>query len=439
MEFLDRLLIFLQDYVHYIQTQFADRTVLTWILFFFPLVVFFELPRYATPLVVMPVLKLLHLLRNDRAEKADFLRMRPRVSILVAARNEEEVIGSTIESLLSVEYENLEIVVVDDGSTDRTWEIAHRYADRGQVKLYRNTALTGRAGRPTASNFALRMCTGEFIISVDADTTFDRDMLEHAIGPFYDPQVGVVAGNIKARNVGESTWADLQAVEYLISIALWKRWTTVLGTTLAASGAFGAFRRETLEDVGGWDPELVEDADISIKAKKLNWKIAFAPRAVALTTVPAGLGSLVKQRIRWDRGFLRTFFHKHGDALKFWRFNLATAVELALEYLMVVVFNLLFPIYLVLMVVFAFKLLTFVLGVCYLFYSLLTLATLAVALAFSERRRQEWPLLQYAFIFPLYKAIFRWVRTYALVLEILRIDYRDPYLPDSAYDNTEVW
>ncbi|MFO7957798.1 MAG: glycosyltransferase family 2 protein [Candidatus Brocadiia bacterium] len=439
MELLDRLLIFLQDYVHYIQTQFADRTFLTWVLFFFPLVVFFELPRYAAPLIAMPVLKLLRMLRNEDAEKAHFLRTRPRVSVLVAARNEEQVIAATIESLLSVEYDNLEIVVVDDGSTDRTFEIAKRYADRDQIKLYRNTASSGRAGRPTASNFALRMCTGEFIISVDADTTFDRDMLEHAVGPFHDPEVGVVAGNIKVRNVGQSAWADLQAVEYLISIGLWKRWTNVLGTTLAASGAFGAFRRETLEDIGGWDPELVEDADISIKARKLNWKIVFAPKAVAMTTVPATLVGLVKQRIRWDRGFLRTFFHKHGDALKFWRFNVATSVELALEYLMVVVFNLLFPIYLVLMVIFAFKLLTFILGVCYFFYSLLTLATLAVGVAFSERRREEWPLLQYAFTFPLYKAIFRWVRTYSLVLEILRLDYRDPYLPDSAYDNTEVW
>jgi cellulose synthase/poly-beta-1,6-N-acetylglucosamine synthase-like glycosyltransferase len=439
MEILDRILIFIQDYVLYVRSQFFERTLLMWILFFFPLVVFFELPRYATPLIVMPILRLLRLLRSDEREKRHFLATRPPVSVVIAARNEEKVIASTIESLLAIDYENLEIVLVDDASTDGTYRIAKQYADRGLIELYRNTAETGRAGRPTASNFGFRMSTGEFIISVDADTTFDRDMLHHVIGPFYDPRVGVVAGNIKARNVGESVWADLQAAEYLMSIGLWKRWTDVLGTTLAASGAFGAFRREVLRDMGAWDPELTEDADISIKARKLNWKLVFAHDAIAMTTVPPGLRDLVRQRIRWDRGFLRTFFHKHADALKFWRFNFATAWELVQEYLMVVVFNLLFPIYLVLMVIFAFKLLTFVLIVCYLFYSVLTLLTLSVAISFSERSKEEWPLLQYAFLFPLYKALFRWVRTYALALEILRVKYRDPYLPESAYDNVETW
>ncbi|MFO8007743.1 MAG: glycosyltransferase family 2 protein [Candidatus Brocadiia bacterium] len=439
MELLDRILIFLQNSVFYVQGQFAQRTLLTWALFFFPLVIFFELPRYATPLVIMPVLRLFGLLRDDRHRKEQFLAARPRVSVLVAARNEEEVIASTIESLLSVEYGNLEVVVVDDASTDATYQIARRYADRGLIKLYRNTSRSGRTGRPTASNFALRMCSGEFIISVDADTTFDRDMLLHAIGPFEDPEVGVVAGNIKVRNEGQSLWADLQAVEYLISINLWKQWTTVKGTTLAASGAFGAFRREVLADVGGWDPELTEDADLSVKAKKLGWKIVFAPRAVAMTTVPATLVGLVRQRIRWDRGFLRTFFHKHGDALKFWRFDLATAWELVMEYLMVVVFNLLFPVYLLLMVLYDVKLLAFILAFCYVFYSGLTLLTLLAAVSLSERRRYEWPLVQYAAVFPLYKGMFRWVRTYALILELLRLRYRDPYLPDKAYDNAEVW
>ena len=439
MELLDKLFIFAQDYLLYVRDQFAERTLLTWFLFFFPLVVFFELPRYVTPLFVLPILRLLRWPPDDSEEQEAFLRTNPSVSIIVAARNEEEVIAHTIESLLSVEYENKEIVVVDDASTDGTYAIARGYADRGLIKLVRNTSPAGRAGRPTASNFGLRMSTGDFIVSVDADTTFDRDLIRHVIGPFHDPEVGVVAANIKARNVGRSLWTDLQAAEYLMSIGLWKRWTNVFGTTLQASGACGAFRREALEDSGAWSSEITEDIDVSVKAKKLGWKLRFAPHAVAMTNVPDTLVGLVRQRVNWDRGILRLYYHKHGDAMKWWRFSFGMTWEMGLEYLMGIVFNLVYAAYIVLMIAFNFKLLTFVLIACYFFYSALTFLVLTEAIAFSERRRQEWPLLQYAVVYPLYKGLLRWTRFYALVTETFRLRYRDPYLPDTAYDNVERW
>ena len=439
MELLDRFLIFSHDYVLFVRDQFAQRTLLTWFLFFFPLVVFFELPRYAVPIVVLPLLRLFGIPRRDAEARREFLATQPSVSIIVAARNEEEVIGSTIESLLAAEYPNKEIIVVDDASTDRTYEIARRYADRGQIRLLRNAALSGRGGRPIASNFGLRMSTGDFILSVDADTTFDRDLIEQMIGPFYDRKVGVVAGNIKARNIGQSLWTDLQSAEYLMTIGMWKQWTNAVGSTLQASGACGAFRREALEDAGAWSAEITEDIDVSMKAKKLGWKVKFAPDAIALTTVPDTLRSLVRQRVNWDRGMLRLYYHKHGDALLFWRFDLATAWEMGLEYLMGIVFNVVYAGYAVLMCLFALRLFTFVLLSCYLFYFGLVFANMTVAIAFSERRRQEWWLLQYAFIYPFYKGLLRWVRLYAILIETLRLDYRDPYLPESAYDNTERW
>ncbi|KPK61757.1 MAG: hypothetical protein AMK73_07840 [Planctomycetes bacterium SM23_32] len=439
MELLDRALIFLQDYFLYVRDQFTQRTLLTWFLFFFPIVVFFELPRYALPLVLMPILRLLGVPRDDSEEQEAFLRTEPLVSIIVAARNEEEVIGDTIASLLSIEYPNKEIIVVDDASTDRTYEIARPYAENGLIKLLSNTAPSGRGGRPIASNYGFRMSTGEFIISVDADTTFDRDLIQRMIGPFYDSSVGAVAGNVKVRNIGQSSWTDLQAAEYAVGISLWKRWTNILGSTLQASGACGAFRREALHDAGAWSAEITEDIDVSMKVHKLGWKVRFAPDAIALTTVPATFRGLVRQRVNWERGFLRLYYHKHGDALRFWRFDFATAYEMGMEYLMTVVFNLLYAVYIALMVAFAFRLLTFVLIGCYVFYTALTFVTLLLAISMSERRRHEWWLLQYAFVYPLYKGILRWVRFYALVTETLRINYRDPYLPETAYDNVERW
>ncbi len=438
-EFIDHILIFAAEWLSYIERQCEDRTLVTWVLFFFPFVVFLELPRYALPLVILPLIRLFRPAHARLASMKEFIRSNPSVSIVIAARNEENIIGATIESLLSIEYDNLEIILVDDHSDDGTCDRALPYARRGLIKLYRNRAHTGRFGRPSASNYGFRMAGGDFIISVDADTTFDRDSLFHAVGPFYDPRVGVVAGNIKVGNTGESTWADLQAAEYLMSIDFWKRWTTAIGTTLMASGAFSAFRREVLADCGAWDPELAEDADLSVKARKAGWKIHFAPGAVAMTHVPRTLAGLVKQRIRWEKGFLRTFYRKHGDALRAWRFNISLAGELAAEFLMTVVMNLLFVVYIGVMIAVAPRLLAFVLLVCYLFYTLLTAATLSVSLCFSDRRKEEWFLLQYVALFPLYKLLFLWVRSYGLMAETLRIGYRDPFLPDTAYDNTRRW
>jgi len=205
----------------------------------------------------------------------------PFVSIIVAGRNEADIIGGTIDSLLNLSYKNKEIIVVDDCSDDNMYDICKKYADKGQIRLFRNSSATGRAGRPVATNLGVRMSRGEFIISVDADTSYDYDIIEKMIAPFWNTEIGAVAGNLKIRNIGNTVWADLQAVEYAISIGLWKRWTSFLGTTLQASGAFGAFRKEAIMDVGGWDPELAEDADISLKIKKCGWKIDFAPLAIA--------------------------------------------------------------------------------------------------------------------------------------------------------------
>ncbi|MBN2565927.1 MAG: glycosyltransferase family 2 protein [Candidatus Eisenbacteria bacterium] len=439
MELLDRLLIFFEEYAAFIRFQFAERTVLSWILFFFPVVVFLELPYYGAPLIMMPLLRLLGYPRDDTPEQERFLAGNPSVSVVVAARNEEEVIASTIESLLSTEYANLEVVVVDDSSTDRTYEIARRYADRGLIKLVRNSATSGRSGRPVASNLGLHVANGDFILSVDADTSFDRDIIRRMIGPFYDPEVGVVAGNIKVRNADESVWTSLQAAEYLVGIGLWKRWTDILGTTLQASGACGAFRREALKDAGAWSPETAEDADISMKAHKLGWKVRFAPRAIAMTTAPATFSSLMRQRVRWERGALRLYYHKHGDALLFWRYKFGPAFELTLQYLLSVVLSVMYAVYIVLMIAFRFKLLTFILAACYVFYGLFSTVAVAVGVCFSERRRHEWWLIQYGVLFPFYRGLLRWARLYGIVMETLRLKYRDPYLPDTAYDHMEWW
>lgn len=404
-----------------------------------PVFIFGEFPRYIFPSMFLFFAKIFGFLKSDGEKKRAFFATNPSISILLVGYNEEASVANAIRSLIELNYTNLEIIVIDDNSEDRMYEEAKPFADKGLIKLYRNSAATGRSGRPTSSNMAFYLAKGDYIISVDADTSFDRDMLLHMIGPFYNPRVGGVAGNIKIRNLSASIWTRLQAVEYAISISMWKRWLELLGMSMQVSGAFGAFRREALTAFGAWDPELAEDADLSLKIKKLGWQIAFAPEAIAMTNAPETFRILKGQRFRWDKGAFRTYFRKHVDIMKFWRFDWRNAFELSLEFVFTVVLTLIYAVYLVLMLIFYPKLMIFIWGFSYVIYVAVTFFCFSVSLLFSERRDVELSLLPTVFMFPIYKSIFRWVRFGALVLEFFRINYEEGYLPESAWRNTEKW
>lgn len=440
MEDLFNQAVFLVDnIVAFYMDQFGHRDWWQWVIFFMPFYVFGEFPRYILPGICLFFGWLMGRPADDKPQKQRFLATQPKISILIVGWNEEDSIAKCIESLLQLDYPQLELIVVDDNSTDRMYEIAKPYADRGEIRLFKNTAATGRSGRPTASNLALHYATGDYVVSVDADTSFDRDILLHMVGPFYDPAVGAVAGNLKVRNIGASIWTDLQAVEYMISIGLWKRWLNLLGMNMQASGAFGAFRREALEECGAWDPELAEDADLSLKVKKAGWKIVFAPAAIAMTNAPETRKVLTGQRIRWDKGAMRTYFHKHRDLFLFWRFDWRNSLELCLEYLFTVFFTYMYIGYLIWMLWFHPAILIFVWLVSYLVYLITFAIVLAVAILYSERKRSEWHLLATVVIFPFYKSYFRLIRCYALTLETFRINYEETYLPQSAWRNVPKW
>ncbi len=436
---LDEIVFALKEYWAVFLLHFAHRTVGEWLFFFMPFYVFGEFPMYVVPAIILGGMRLLGLDHEDQHRKRAFMATNPSVSVLLVGLNEEASIERAIDSLLELEYPGLEIVVVDDGSTDRTYELARPYADRGQIKLFKNTGASGRAGRPSVSNLALQMSSGSFIISVDADTSFDRDMLVHMIEPFHDPRVGAVAGNIKARNVDRSVLARLQTIEYFISIGIWKRFLNLFGANVQASGAFGAFRRGALEQVGGWSPELAEDADLSLKVRRSGWKVVFAPRAIAMTSVPESLKVLIKQRNRWDRGMLRTYYHKHGSLLNFLRYDPKIFAVVAADGFFTVVMSFVYVFWLLYMAFNFPVVLGWVLAITYGAYVLSTLVPMLVSLVFSERGAAEWRLLPTVLFFPLYKEIFRWVRLYALTLESFRANYEDSYLPASAWRNTPKW
>jgi cellulose synthase/poly-beta-1,6-N-acetylglucosamine synthase-like glycosyltransferase len=171
-----------------------------------------------------------------------------------------------------------------------------------------------RGGKASAANLGLRYCKGEIVIHLDADCSYDRDAIENIILPFYlDEKIGAVGGNVQVRNYRDSLCATLQAVEYTDTISIGRIATSELGIYRVISGAFGAFRKKALERVGGWDIGPGLDGDITVKIRKLNYKIHFEPSAVCQTSVPVNFKALIKQRLRWDKSLIRFRLRKHND------------------------------------------------------------------------------------------------------------------------------
>lgn len=439
MDYIHQLNFFIQDTVIFIGTQMQNRNIMEWMFFFMPFYIFGEFPRYIFPSIGLVIYHFIYPVDREEQKRDWFLASNPKISVLLVGYNEEKAITNAIESLIEIKTDNIEIIVIDDHSEDLMYEKAKPFADKGLIKLFKNTGATGRAGRPTVSNMAFSYSTGDYILSVDADTSFDRDIIKYMIGPFYNPKIGGVAGNLKPRNSMNTFWTKCQTIEYAMSIGIWKRWLNLFSMNMQASGAFGAFRREALLSVGAWDPELAEDADISLKIKRAGWQIEFAPKAIAMTNTPETRKELTSQRIRWDKGMLRTYFRKHIGLLDIRIFDWKNAFELSMEFFFSVFLTFLYAIYLAVMIFAHPKILMFVWFITYFVYVLTAFLVFGVSLSLSERKKEESELLPVIFLFPLYKSYFRWVRFYALLLETLRVNYDENYLPSSARRSAKKW
>lgn len=238
----------------------------------------------------------------------------PPISVIIPAYNEEKVIERTIQAVLDADYPNKEIIVVDDGSVDLTYQIASRYADK--VKLVRKE----NGGKSSALNLGLRFASGEIVVMIDADTVIGKDSLKEVVKRFNDERVVAVAGNVKVMN--RSNWlTKCQALEYIISIQIMRRALDRFGAVTVVPGALGAFRRSILQETGFYDRDtLVEDFDVTVKALKTGHVVQASSTAAAYTQAPQTLSDLYRQRMRWYRGNFQTF-KKHFNAFTNPRFG----------------------------------------------------------------------------------------------------------------------
>lgn len=263
-------------------------------------------------LIFIGALALAQRLRSRRRERAHAGRgFEPYVTVIVPAYNEERVICKTVESLLASDYERFEIVVVDDGSPDRTSEVvAERFSSEPRVRLFRKE----NGGKAEALNYGLALARGEIVVGLDADTVFAPNTLRALARRFVDPKIGAVAGNAKVGNRINlvTRW---QALEYVTSQNLDRRAFSTLNCITVVPGAVGAWRRELVERVGGFSSDtLAEDQDLTLRVRRLGYEVGYEEDAVAWTEAPDTFEGLRKQRFRWSFGTLQCMW-KHKGAL----------------------------------------------------------------------------------------------------------------------------
>jgi len=237
----------------------------------------------------------------------------PRVTVLIPAYNEEKVIVRTIRSVLNSDYENLRTIVIDDGSSDRTYDVA--------CEAYRDEIATGRlqvlskpnAGKAEALNYAVGLLTEEYYVGIDADTVIARDAVSKLIGHFADPQVGAVAGNAKVGN-RVNLWTRWQALEYITSQNFERRALDLFNVVTVVPGAIGGWRTEAVRQGGGYPINTVaEDADLTMNLLEQGYKVIYEDQALAFTEAPIDAKGLMRQRFRWSFGTLQAVF-KHKQA-----------------------------------------------------------------------------------------------------------------------------
>jgi poly-beta-1,6-N-acetyl-D-glucosamine synthase len=265
-------------------------------MFWYALVI--EIPRFTLGLVVVSGCFLLKPWRP-----AAVIPKNTTISVLFPGHNEGSALRQAVVALREQTRRNLQIVVVDDGSTDNMAEVGRQLKLKGLIDVFVSTGLRG--GKSAATNLGLTFCTGELVVVGDVDTSFDRYAIERILEPFADPLVACVSGNVGVRNYQSSIIAKFQAIEYLVTISLGRRLSDLLGVLMISSGAFAAFRRDAIMAVGGWDVGPGEDANITLKLRRAGWKVRFAPEAWALTDVPEAASALFKQRRRWNASFVR--------------------------------------------------------------------------------------------------------------------------------------
>jgi cellulose synthase/poly-beta-1,6-N-acetylglucosamine synthase-like glycosyltransferase len=394
-----------------------------------PLLVLFaalvlDVPRYTLTLVLLAL-----------AGVTKAFRHAPRpvgavsVSVIVPTFNGGGGLMPTIVSLRRQTLRPVEIIVVDDGSTDDTRAVAMQARAQGLVDMV--ICHGTRCGRSAAINAAARFASGDLLLTVDADTIFEATAVARLAGAFDDPRVAGASCNIGISNERASIWTRLQRVEYLMSIGAGRAVLDVFGALACLSGACSMYRRDVFLRQGGLDVGPGEDLEFTLRLRRLGYVVRFVADASAETQGVVGGVSLLRQRARWDRDALRVRLMMYGEFSLFHPFE---HLRDTLQRLDFIVFDLIptisFPFYVVYLIArLGPEAVPFFVAV-YVMLLWIAIFNMALSLALFDRSSNLASLL-IAPVFPFYQGVYLKVaRFFSYSAEILfAASCRDDFVP----------
>jgi biofilm PGA synthesis N-glycosyltransferase PgaC len=364
----------------------------------------------------------------------------PSVCVIVAGYNEEKNLVEPLRSIWGT-YPRLEIIVVDDGSTDSTSEVARQFAkEHDGVRVLR---IPSRSGKSPAMNLALQYTKAEVVVGLDADAELDSRALWEIVQPLADSRVGAVSGTILGRNPFVNLLTRFQAYEFLHCVFADRIVAARLGILGIASGAFSAIRREVLDMAFGWDEGSSLDLDLTLRIRKSGYEIAHAPYAECYTDMLLSWKGLINQRRRWDRTItIRLQGRKHVDMANPWsrNFRIRNFLVLAESW-----FFCLFCMYGIVAWAVWFLLTwpadgLFILLTLYLGYMGFELIQILSALYYTNNLKRDALVCAVFPLMPIYQIVLLLVRLAATTEEIFwRTSYSESFTPDRIRNATWHW
>jgi 1,2-diacylglycerol 3-beta-glucosyltransferase len=255
----------------------------------------------------------------DPKKAVDDPDFRPFVTVMIPMKNEEEVIENTLTDLRAQSYHlkrrsRMEILVVDDGSTDGSCRVVERLmakwgnGTKHKLRLVKNQGK--HHGKPAALNYGLKYAKGEIICIFDADARVPPDFIKNAVPYFKDPVVGGVQGKVRIFNRLDNTLTEIQDDEFASFNRAVQRSRDAIGGAVALGGNGQLTRKAVLEDLNGWtEGSITEDLELSVRFYSNGWKIRYAENSTVYQEGVSTLSALFKQRTRWSQGHILTFLH----------------------------------------------------------------------------------------------------------------------------------
>jgi len=330
------------------------------------------------------------------------------VSVVLAAYNEDQVIARTLRSVLASNYPLTELIVVNDGSTDRTADEIRALSARDPRVTLLDQANTGKAG---ALNAGLRRASSEIIVTLDADTMLTRDTIGNLVRHFAadrTARLGAVAGVVRVGNRRRNLLTRWQALEYLTQIGVERAAQDMMGAISIVPGACAGWRKSAILEVGGYThATLAEDCDLSLSLHRAGWRVTQDDYALAYTEAPETVDALLDQRIRWTFGTLQAIY-KHRNMLFRTRHGLLGWFVLP-QYALSIIIPIAFLPFIVFMGIRTVQLQG--MQPILVYFSLFLAAHLAIAAAAVKLMRERW---RHLLIVPVYRLVYEPLRAYLL-------------------------